>query len=82
MQFGGDPVQSISASKRNYIVTKNWHIILVKKTRVLVVSYSYFPTQCFDIHLKVKGRRDRNGGSFFLKQLSLQNIAFTFFLCK
>lgn len=65
MQFGGDLVQSISASKRNYIATKNWHIILLKKTRVLVVSYSYFPTQYFDIHVKVKGRRDRKDGSFF-----------------
>jgi hypothetical protein len=33
MQFGGALVQSISASKRNYIATKNWHIILVKKDK-------------------------------------------------
>lgn len=38
MQFGGAPVQSISASK--YHCYKNWHIILWKKTEVFSVSYS------------------------------------------
>lgn len=33
MQFGGALVQSISASERNNIATKNWHVILVKKDK-------------------------------------------------
>lgn len=33
MRFGGAPVQSISASKRNNSATKNRHIILVEKDK-------------------------------------------------
>lgn len=39
-QLGGALVQSISASKRSNIATKNWHIILVKKDKVFSVFYS------------------------------------------
>lgn len=35
----GALVQSISASKRNNIATKNWHIILVKKDKSFSVFY-------------------------------------------
>lgn len=31
---------SISASERNNIATKNWHVILVKKDKVFSVFYS------------------------------------------
>lgn len=40
MQFGGALVESISASERNNIATKTWHIILVKKDKVFSVVYS------------------------------------------
>lgn len=78
---GSALVQSISAPKKNYIATKNWHRILVRKDKSFCQFYRSFATQCFSIHRKEKGR-DREGRSFLLKPLSLQNIAFMHFLCK
>lgn len=78
---GSALVQSISAPKKNYIATKNWHRILVRKDKSFCQFYREFTTQCFSIHCKEKGGH-REGGSFFLKTLSLQNTVFMHFLCK
>lgn len=66
MQFGGALVQSISASERNNIATKNWHIILVKKDKVFSVSTASFQPNLHISNRKVKGRKDKRV-VFFLK---------------
>lgn len=65
MQFGGALVQSISASKRNNIATKNWHIILVKKDKVLVCSIASFQPDPHMSDRRVKDRKDKRVAVFF-----------------
>lgn len=75
---GSALVQSISAPKKNYIATKNWHRILVRKDKEFssVLQSSQLNASVSTV------KNDREGRSFLLKTLSLQNTDFMHFLCK